>query len=592
MGGDRKKKELLWLTLVLALAAGLRLWRLENNGYGSEYYAAAVRSMLQSFHLFFYDAFDPAGFLSLDKPPVAFWIQTAFASVLGFSPWSIHLPQVLAGTASVALLHRIVRRAYGPVAALLAAFLLALTPIAVAIDRSNNTDSWLVLFLLLAASVALRGRGLSLAVAMALLGLAFNVKMAAALGCGPALLAGWWVASDLDWRRRFGWTAVAGSTLVVVSLSWPVAFDLTPKDERPYAGSSTDNSMLELAVVHNGLERFSLTRAQRQTPAQALNLPAGYKLFDDVPVGPLRLANPMLAGQFAWLLPLAVLALVLMGHRDRQRGRASLVLWTVWALTYGTVFSAAGGIFHMYYLSALAPPIAALSAIGAWQSWRRGPAFLALSLALCAAWQIYLTGATLGWFSPWLGFPLVALAAGAAAQWRGKRPPAVIGGVALMVLPAAWALSPIFSPGALLLPSASLPRWLGIDDGRGPLLSRNYPAPTWDRKLQEFLIAHRGSARFLAATQNSRLAAPLIIATGDPVMAAGGYFGFDPILTADAFAAMVDRGEVRYVLLGRRRQGAVALWTIVNGTPVDDAQWRSLPREWGSKLTLYDVKPR
>src|SRR5512135_1000174 len=223
MGGDRRKAELAWLTVVLTIAAGLRLWRLEDNGYGSEYYAAAVRSMLQGFHLFIYDSFDPAGFLSLDKPPVAFWIQTAFASVLGFSAWSIHIPQVLAGTASVALLYRLVRRTFGPATALLAAFLLALTPIAVDIDQSNIADPWLVFFLLLAASVALRGRGLSLVTAMALLGIAFNVKMAAALGCGPALLAGWWLASKLDWRRRLGWMVAAGSVLVVVSLSWPTA---------------------------------------------------------------------------------------------------------------------------------------------------------------------------------------------------------------------------------------------------------------------------------------------------------------------------------------------------------------------------------
>ena len=66
---------------------------------------------------------------------------------------------------------------------------------------------------------------------MALLGVAFNVKMLAALVCGPALLAGWWLAGTLDWRRRLGWMAAAGVTLAVVSLSWSVAFDLTPRDQ-------------------------------------------------------------------------------------------------------------------------------------------------------------------------------------------------------------------------------------------------------------------------------------------------------------------------------------------------------------------------
>src|SRR5262245_30682867 len=156
--------------------------------------------MLQGAWLFFYNAFDPAGFISLDKPPVAFWTQTAFAAVLGYGGWAIHLPQALAGIASVAMLYRLVRPAGMP-AAVPAVRVLAIMPIAVAIDRSNNTDPWLIFFLLLAATVALRGRGLSLVVAMALLGIAFNTKMLAALVCGPALLAGWFLAGALGWRQ-------------------------------------------------------------------------------------------------------------------------------------------------------------------------------------------------------------------------------------------------------------------------------------------------------------------------------------------------------------------------------------------------------
>ena len=85
------------IAAVLLIAAGLRLWRLEDNGFGTAYYAAGVRSMTQGAWLFFYNAFDPAGFISLDKPPVAFWIQTLFAWLLGYDGWTIHLPQALAG---------------------------------------------------------------------------------------------------------------------------------------------------------------------------------------------------------------------------------------------------------------------------------------------------------------------------------------------------------------------------------------------------------------------------------------------------------------------------------------------------------------
>lgn len=570
----------------------MRLWDLSANGFGNEYYAAGVRSMLQGFGLFFYNAFDPAGLVSLDKPPLAFWIQTIFAAVLGYSGWAIHLPQALAGTASVALLYFLLRRPFGRTAALLAAFLLALSPIAIAADRSNNTDSWLVLFLLAAAWLALRGRGLSFVFAMAALGLAFNVKMLAALICGPALLVGWWLAGTLDWRQRLGWMTAGAMTLAIVSLSWAVVFDLTPTRLRPQAGSSKSGSMLELIVVHNGLERFVRNRptppAPTTAPAATPQTPRAVA-FDAVPVGPLRLATPMLAAQFAWALPLAVLGALLAWWRRR----AAVALWAGWALTYGIVYSAAGGIFHIYYLVTLAPPLAALAGIGAVELWRRGASSLALGVAATALWQGYLTGATLGWTATWIGFPAVALLAAAAAAWRDRRLTALIGVVALLVLPTAWALSPIFAPGNLTLPSASLPRWLGMDDGRGAILSRQHRTLSDDPKLIAFLQAQRGTARFLAATPNALLASPLIIRSSEPVIAFGGYLGGDPIMSLNAFAERVKRGEVRYVLLSSARRPAdFDAWVRARGTPVNPALWRSQPPETRRAIGLYDLNPR
>jgi 4-amino-4-deoxy-L-arabinose transferase-like glycosyltransferase len=573
---------------ILMVAAWLRLWRLDDNGFGTFYYAAGVRSALQGFHLAFYNAFDPAGFLSIDKPPVAFWLQALSASLLGFDGFALHLPQALAGVASVALLHRLVRVPFGPAAALIAAFALAVTPIAVAIDRSNNTDSLLVLLLLLASALALRGRGLALVLAMALLGVAFNVKMLAALVCGPALLAGWLLATSLAWPRRLAWMAAAFMALAVVSLSWIVAFDLTPASQRPYAGSTRNNSMIELALQHNGLERFVHLRAPRPAPPPTQAAGPQLQAYDAVPAGALRLAEPRLASQFAWLMPLALLGLLLLRRRDRFD--ASLALWGVWALAYAIVFSAAGGIFHLYYLATLGPPLAALAGIGCLRLWRRGPAWLAAGLALTAAWQIHVAGGQLGWTSTWLGFPAVALLAAMATLWRGKRPPATIGGVALLVLPLAWALSPVFSPGNLMLPSASLARWLGLDDGRGPLLSRNYVPLSDDPRLIAFLTAQRGNARYLLATPTTTLAAPVIVRTGQPVMAVGGFLGSDPILDRAAFAALVKRGEVRYALLGTQgRGGDFARWVRENGRPVDEVLWRSLPLEPRRRVMLYEL---
>jgi 4-amino-4-deoxy-L-arabinose transferase-like glycosyltransferase len=262
-------------------------------------------------------------------------------------------------------------------------------------------------------------------------------------------------------------------------------------------------------------------------------------------------------------------------------------------VTYGIVYSAAGGIFHVYYLSTLAPPFAALAAIGAVQLWRRGPHWLGAGLAAAAVWQAYVLGAgALGWETPWMAAPIAVVLAAAATVWRDKRPPALIGGLALLVLPLAWALSPIFAAGNLTLPSASLPRWLGINDGRGPILSRNWGALSDDPKLVEFLLAHRGQARFLLATPSTQFAAPIIIGTGQPVMAMGGFSGRDPIVTVETFAEMARRGEVRYVLLGGRARQTSELvrWVSANGKPVDEAQWRSLAADPRRPIALYELK--
>src|SRR6202046_4688019 len=178
--------------LVLALAALLRVWHLNQAGFGTQYYAAGVLSMLESWHNFFFNSFDPAGFVSIDKPPLALWLQAATAKVFGFSAWSVLLPQALEGTLAVALLYHLVQRRCGHPTGLLAALFLALTPVSVAIDRSNNTDGCLVLALLAAAWAATpraeAGSWRMLLVCMVLLGVAFNVKMLAAIVVLPPLI--------------------------------------------------------------------------------------------------------------------------------------------------------------------------------------------------------------------------------------------------------------------------------------------------------------------------------------------------------------------------------------------------------------------
>jgi len=122
------------------------------------------------------------------------------------------------------------------------------------------------------------------------------------------------------------------------------------------------------------------------------------------------------------------------------------------------------------------------------------------------------------------------------------------------------------------------------------VLSRSYPALTDDPKLLAFLGEQRGKTRFLAATPNALLAAPMIIQTSQPVMAVGGFFGNDPVMAVDAFAEKIEQGEVRFVVLSaNRRTRDFERWVRTHGKPVDPDLWRSLPPDPRRSIVLYDL---
>src|SRR5438445_15988 len=76
----------------LLVAVVLNLLHLDQLGYANAYYAATVRSMLTSWRNFFFASFDPGGFVTVDKPPLGFWVQAANAKLLGFGGRSLSLP--------------------------------------------------------------------------------------------------------------------------------------------------------------------------------------------------------------------------------------------------------------------------------------------------------------------------------------------------------------------------------------------------------------------------------------------------------------------------------------------------------------------
>ena len=92
------------LSAIVLLSIGLHFYNLQPIGSANTYYTAAVKSMLQSWHNFFFVAAEPGGSVTVDKPPLGLWIETAFAAVLGVNGFSVTLPNLLAGVLSVPLL--------------------------------------------------------------------------------------------------------------------------------------------------------------------------------------------------------------------------------------------------------------------------------------------------------------------------------------------------------------------------------------------------------------------------------------------------------------------------------------------------------
>jgi 4-amino-4-deoxy-L-arabinose transferase-like glycosyltransferase len=256
----RRFWECLGLVVLVGLSAGLRLWALDQVGWGTDYYTATVRSMTESWHNFFYASFDPGGFVSVDKPPFAFWIQALSAKVFGFNKLSILLPQIVMGVLTVVLLYHLVRRTFGIWPAFLAGLVLAITPISIASDRGNNTDCCILFVLMLAAWALLRatekGSLWLLLLSMFLVGVGFNTKMLVAWVVLPTFYLVYFLGARVSWRARIGDLVLATLVVFPVSLSWAIAYDLTPPEDRPWAGSSRENSMLELSIGHNGMERF------------------------------------------------------------------------------------------------------------------------------------------------------------------------------------------------------------------------------------------------------------------------------------------------------------------------------------------------
>ncbi|MFH1141460.1 MAG: hypothetical protein V1724_07365, partial [Chloroflexota bacterium] len=420
------------------------------------------------------------------------------------------------------------------------------------------------------------------------------IKMLVAFVPLPAFLLYYLLASKQPFRRLAIRTASAIGLLLVVAFSWTTVVALTPAEQRPYVGSTRDNSIWTLVFQYNGLSRFTSFIGPRPgtTGGQPLqgnqpgvvpgqgpgySPPPGGNQPQPQPstppagdLGLLSLFTERLAGQTGWLLPLGLFMLLvcvvpLLDEKVYQRPAALLellrespdasqtVLWAGWFATAVLVFGLASSTTtHPYYLVGLAVPLAAVSGVGfhlLWRTYRETRVLawlLPVGVVVAVLYQVLSARGVVADLAAALVLVLMPVAALGLAVGAWKRVAAsplagafvALGAIAVLVIPAASAIN---AGGPIAVPAA----------GQAMLPGPVGASPEGERVgLVSSFLRQQGDAGslFAVGAVSAREAVPFII-SGVPAVAIGGFSGNDPIFNLRSFRAMLERGELRYFLM-------------------------------------------
>ena len=590
-GPARSGSEMIWLrrsaVLVIAALAGLSYaWQLNQDPL-EPYYAAAVRSMSGSWHDFIFGAFDPAGTVTLDKLPGAFWVQALSVRAFGYSTWAMILPQVVEGVITVLVLYRAVARLAGPAAGLIAAFVLAASPAVVALNRGNISDSLMILLLVLAAdavSGAIARDGVDTAdteandrlrrawrrasgnqgrliLAAVCVGLAFQAKMIEAWMVLPALGLAYLIAGPGPTGRRVRELVIAGVVAGVVSLSWMTAVSLVPAASRPYVDGSHNNSVYTQVFVYNGFGRFG-----EQTPLQLItgevhgNTNTSLLGLPLSAPGAARLLDNDLGRDVGWLLPatalIAIWGIASLRRKPRRDPlRACLILWGGWLVTLWVTFSATTTI-NTYYTAALAPAAGAILGAGAAVAWsadrtsagrRIGLALIVAGTTAYAAWLVPSTGNHVpGWLVPAVivvGVLAVVTALASLVVRRDAVFAAALGaGIVAALLAPAVASAGMVANHESAFDTPFEPMREARDVDSLTLIQTQVSTVLLPR-----LKAIQNGAPDLMATQTAVLAS-VFSAAGEEVLPIGGFTGTIPSPTLSQLQADVRAGQFHLVV--------------------------------------------
>jgi len=599
------------LGLLFATAA-FYLCNLTANGWANSFYSAAVQAGSESWKAFFFGSSDAANSITVDKPPASLWVMALSVRVFGLSSFSILLPEVLMGVASVGILFATVKRQFGAAAGLIAGGVLALTPVAVLMFRFNNPEALLTLLMTLAAWATMRSIEKSspkwFMLVGVFIGLGFLTKTLQAFLVVPGFALAYLVAANVPLLKRI-WHTILGGLAIVVSAGWWVAIvELIPASVRPYIGGSQTNSFLELTFGYNGLGRLSGEEAG--SVGGGGNAGGSWGA-----TGLSRLFNAENGGQISWLMPAAlillVVGLIMRGRAARTDARrAAYLLWGSWFVVTVLTFSLMAGIYHAYYTIALAPAVAALVAMGAREAWERkdtpfGAISLAVAMAATSVWSFLLLSRVTTW-NPWLRVVVLALGLAAAllflvvGRLHRKALPALVGlGLfAALLGPLAYSIQTVSvghsgsivtagpSTGGMGGPGGGMPGGTapggtapggtapgGTTQGQTAPGGGTAPggttqggatggtrgagglggllnASTPTTEVIAALTADADQYTWVAAAIGSQNAAGLQLGSQLPVMAIGGFNGSDPSPTLAQFQQYVADGKIHYFVAG------------------------------------------
>lgn len=615
-----------YIILIAALSFFLNFYAISNYGYANEYYSAAILSMTKSFKNFFFVSFDPSGMVSVDKPPLGLWIQAIFAMIFGFKGWVLLLPQALASTGSCILIYFLVKKYFDRTSALISSLIFAITPIVVAVSRNNTIDMQLVFILLIATWFLFKSientKTIHLIIAGIFIGLGFNIKMLQAYMVIPAFAIVYLAFDKSKFSKRLLTGIITTLIMITVSLSWAITVELYPASNRPYIDSSSNNSVFELIIGHNGSERI-LGRNNKNTITPNLDNKENKKSSDskshsspiDDYIGnpsPFRLWIQNIYGQISWLLILSIASIITCTKKIKNSSmkNISFIFWEIWLFTMYIFFSFAG-FYHRYYLCMISPAISILCGIGIpkmisefkeKKSWRQFILPISFIFTMILEINHLISYEDL----PCILNPIVFISTALCIlsmlfyylnnkkQFLLKIVSATLL-ISILAAPFYWSLTPVIYVPSLVKPSA------GPDIGTND--SKNINANTKgsstvsneDFSLQQYLVLHYKKESFLVVSKKSSDVAKLIISTGLPVYAYGGFLGTDNTLTVDKLKKYVAEGKVTYFLLSNedfRSNSEITEYVKKYAKLVDKSEYSnkfssSLGKDKNNKLLYY-----